>query len=182
MRIFPIQSSQYFELEDLLDPWGSSFDVIIAKFHLCLKRMYGNEKSNSLGYAPLLFALRNVARSKKRLRRLRRKEKRVGGRDMFLERALLDLPPKVLRCICVYRNSTVAFVVFSRWIDLAARSNTGHLSTRKMGPRCVLLARDKYVCEIPSSFNPKPLLLYLVHDWPPRSIAFFFFFFFSLFL
>lgn len=59
---------------------------------------------------------------------------------------------------------------------LGRPGNTGHLSTRKMGPRCVLLARDKYVYAKYRS-NPKPLLLYLVHDCPPASVLLFPFFF-----
>lgn len=100
--------------------------------------------------------------------------------NMFLERALLDLPPKVLRCICVYRNSTVAFVVFSRWIDLAARVIRGIFQPVKPGRRCVLLARDKYVyAKYRSEFQSQAAIIV------PRSrmhLLFFSFPFFPLLL
>lgn len=59
---------------------------------------------------------------------------------------------------------------------LGRPGNTGHLSTRKMGPRCVLLARDKYVyAKYRSQFQSQAAIIV------PRSRllpCFFFLFFF----
>lgn len=137
----------------------------------------GKKKSDSLRYIASSLRLFSYVTLLDRRKGWKERKKRGEGREenMFLERALLDLSPKVLRCICVYRNSTVAFVVFSRWIDLAGRVIRGIFQPVKWGRvACFSRGTNMSMRNIVHSSNPKPLLLYLVHDCFRASFSFFF--------
>lgn len=111
--------------------------------------MYGSKKSDSPRYtSPLLFALRNVARSKKRLRRFGGKKK---GEYIFGTCASWSSVQGLkvyLRLSKFYRGIRCIFEVNR----LGSPSNTGHLSTCKTGPP-LRASREGQICLCEISFR-----------------------------